>query len=413
MGKDLTGKEIGDWIHQRKDGSYCARFTNRFGKRKSLYNANLAELKHCLREEMRKDISQANAETEFTLDEWYEKWMETYKYQIRDNSKRHYAQVYDKHIKPVLGQKRLVQITNLDVAGLINKLDKEGYWYETKNKVRIILFDMFNRAMIDDFALKNPARSIKIERDEAKERRVLSQSEQTDFFDACKGTFYEELYTVAVLTGLRPGELCALRWQDINIKKRTITVSRTLLYQKLSGDTKKEFHIEPPKTASSARTVKFNERCEMALKSQFGKKSVVSMKASAKPLPGYEDLLFVTKFNTPINSQIFIDSITRIIGLINESRSDIEKFEPFSAHCFRHTYATRCFEAGVDSKVVQQQLGHATLKMTMDLYTHLFEDKKTTELDKFDAISEEVFENGDNLAQERYNSSLRPKIINF
>jgi hypothetical protein len=51
--------------------------------------------------------------------------------------------------------------------------------------------------------------------------------------------------------------------------------------------------------------------------------------------------------------------------------------------------------------------------MTMDLYTHLFEDKKTTELDKFDAISEEVFENEDNLAQERYNSSLRPKIINF
>jgi len=151
----------------------------------------------------------------------------------------------------------------------------------------------------------------------------------------------------------------------------------------------------------------------MALKSQFGKKSVVCMKASAKPLPGYEDLLFVTKFNTPINFQIFIDSITRIIGLINESRSDIEKFEPFSAHCFRHTYATRCFEAGVDSKVVQQQLGHATLKMTMDLYTHLFEDKKTTELDKFDAISEEVFENGGNLAQERYNSSLRPKIINF
>lgn len=84
---------------------------------------------------------------------------------------------------------------------------------------------------------------------------------------------------------------------------------------------------------------------------------MISLKSSAKPLLGYKDLLFVTKFDTPICSQIFIDAINRIIAIINESKSDIEQFEPFSAHCFRHTYATRCFEAGVDRfKMLQKHL---------------------------------------------------------
>lgn len=96
---------------------------------------------------------------------------------------------------------------------------------------------------------------------------------------------------------------------------------------------------------------------------------------------------------------------------INESRSTIDRFEPFSGHCFRHTYATRAFEAGVDPKVVQKQLGHATLKMTMDLYTHLFEDKKLEELTKLDAHSEDVFTSSDILKEQRFRETLNPKVI--
>lgn len=413
MGKDLTGKEIGKGFVQRKDGNYCARFVNRFGKRESLYHANLAELKRLYKAAIKKDISHENVKCEFTLDEWYQKWMSIYKYQIRDNSKRHYDQVYTKHIKPILGRKPLNKIASLDIVALINRLDQQGYQFETKNKVRILLLDMFNKALIDDFVLKNPARGIKVERDERKDRRVLSREEQIDFFDACKGTFYDELFTVAVLTGLRPGELCALRWQDIDLKKRVISVTRTLVYQKFPDDHHKEFHIDPPKTKQSIRKVSFNERCEIALKSQFRKKSFISLKDSAKPLLGFEDLLFVTKFDTPINSPIYCAAIERIVDLINESRGSLEQFEKFSPHCFRHTYATRCFEAGVDPKVVQAQLGHASLKMTMDLYTHLFENKKSDELDKFDLISDTIFSGADDLKEQRYLDVLHPKVINL
>ena len=104
-------------------------------------------------------------------------------------------------------------------------------------------------------------------------------------------------------------------------------------------------------------------------------------------------MLFTTKYGTPINSQIYIDAIDRIVNEINLTRDPLEQMERFSGHCFRHTFATRCFEAGIQPKTVQSYLGHATLQMTMDLYTAVFDKKKqndirllekTLEFDKID-----------------------------
>lgn len=111
-----------------------------------------------------------------------------------------------------------------------------------------MLLDMFDKAMIDNYVLKNPCKGIKLVRDEKKDMRVLTREEQTEFFERCKGTFYDNLFVVAISTGLRQGEVCALTWDDIDLDKKEINVTKTLLYQKLDGDSKKEFHINPPKT---------------------------------------------------------------------------------------------------------------------------------------------------------------------
>ena len=94
------------------------------------------------------------------------------------------------------------------------------------------------------------------------------------------------------------------------------------------------------------------------------------------------DYLFVTKFNTPLNSQIYSDSIKAVIRQINLTRPFDNQFEVFSGHTFRHTFATRCFESGIEAKVVQSYLGHASLKMTMDLYTHVTDEKSSLDIEK-------------------------------
>ena len=140
----------------------------------------------------------------------------------------------------------------------------------------------------------------------------------------------------------------------------------------------KEFHVEPPKTKQSYRKVPINSICRIYLEKQMLLKTLVSQKRPKQQ----NEYLFVTKFNTPLNSVIYSDAIKAVIRQINLTRPFDDQFEVFSGHTFRHTFATRCFENGVGTKVVQNYLGHASLKMTMDLYTHVTKEKSSMDIEK-------------------------------
>lgn len=335
--------------------------------------------------------------------------MNVYKYDtIRENTKRYYNTVYSKHISPSLGNFKLTDITQYQIKKLIKELQKNGYHYETCNKVRILMIDMFNKAIINEYVRKNPAKGISLKRNEDVDRRVLSQEEQTIFFDCSKGTFYDNLFVTAVSTGMRIGELAALRWKDIDWSNKVIHVTRTLVYQKYENDTHKEFHFEKPKTRTSNRDIPINRQCEIALKKQFLQKSVVVTKQPITKDVGedYLDLLFTTKFNTPLNSQIVCDAIKKIIDEINLTRDYVDEMELFSAHCFRHTFATRCFESGIQPKTVQAYLGHATLQMTMDLYTSVMPKQLNKEMDKISDVLDRISEDGDNIAEKQFDEIM-------
>ena len=417
MGKDLKGKELGTGLRQKSNGTYSARFVDRFGKRQELYDRNLAELKRKLNTAIYDDERGYSViDNSITLSEWFKSWMEIHKYMvIRNNTKMYYIQIFTKHIEPTLGNKKLKNITQLDIKSLLKELDQNGYQYETQNKVRIMLLDMFDKAMVDNYVLKNPCKGIKLVRDEKKDIRVFTREEQAEFFDCCKGTFYDNLFIVAISTGLRQGELCALTWDDIDFENKEISVTKTLLYQKLEGDTQKEFHINPPKTKTSKRTVPISKQCEIALKKQYIQRNYIMSKKSANPLVGFENILFTTKFGTPICDQIMIDAIKRIVDEINLCKDELEQFETFTPHCFRHSFATRCFEAGIPPKTVQTYLGHASLQMTMDLYTAVLPNQKQDEMKKFEYVLDSVFESGDSIAEERYNKEIlqQNKIVDL
>lgn len=404
MGKDLKGKELGTGLRQKSNGVYSARYVDRFGNRKEIYDRSLAELKRKLNTALYDDANGNNVEdNSITLSQWFKSWIEIHKYKvIRNNTKMYYTQLYAKHIEPFLGKKKIKDITQLNIKALLKELDQKGYHYETKNKVRIMLLDMFDKAMVDNYVLKNPCKGIRLARDEKKDMRVFSREEQAEFFECSKGTFYDNLFVVAVSTGLRQGEICALTWDDIDFEKKEISVTKTLLYQKLEGDTQKEFHLNPPKTKTSKRTVPISKQCETALKKQYIQRNNVMARKSAKPLEGFENLLFTTKYGTPICNQILLDAIKRIIEEINLCRDELEQFEIFSPHCFRHTFATRCFEAGIQPKTVQTYLGHATLQMTMDLYTSVLGNHRQEEMQKLENVLNDVFECVDSNIEEKF-----------
>lgn len=399
MGKDLKGKELGKGITQRKDGSYHARFTNRFDKRQSVYGKTLKEVKNNLAMAMSEDISKKNVvQPGTTVDQWYEKWMRIYKKPVvRANTVRQYQYVYEHNIRPYIGNIKLADVTKLMVTDVMNQLKAKGYAWESLNKVKVLLTDMFDRAIEDEFAVRNPAKGARNPRNKPqKQVKALSREDQLDFFQCSNGTFYDNLFRTAVSTGLRPGELFALTENDIDFENMEIHVTKTLLYQKLEGDTCKTFHIDDPKTYTSRRTVPINKYCEEALKKQILLHKLVCNNSPYRGKLEFPDLIFCTKFGTPLNSVLYSSAIEKIVNEINLMRDPLDLMEKFSGHCFRHTFATRCFEAGIQPKTVQTYLGHASLQMTMDLYTSVMKQKKTEDmklledtigLDKVDKIS--------------------------
>lgn len=402
MGLDLKGNELGTGLSQRQSGQYQARYTDRYGRRVTLYDRNLKRLKEDLKaaiaaEKEKKKAFRVDARRGMNLDKWFNTWMDVYKYgKLRESTKMMYINVYKKHISPTLGKKQLSEITHKDIQKLVNELDRDGYGYSIKTRCQVLLYDMFNKAILDDYIFKNPAKMISMRSKERFERRVLSEEDQRDFFETAAGTFYNNLFVVAVNTGLRQGELCGLMPDDIDFNAHTLQVKRTLLYQKFSEDDKKEFHLGDPKTATSVRTVPLTKACEEALRKQLRQRSIIFSKLSAKPLEGFEDLLFVTKYGTPICNELVCEAIDKIVNEINTMRDDADKFEPFSCHCFRHTFATRCFEAGIAPKTVQTYLGHASLQMTMDLYTHVTDNKKLTDIQLFEQKMEYLHHQDEN-----------------
>ncbi len=379
MGKDLKGKELGIGITQRKDGLYQARYKDRFGKNKTIYNARLGDIRKELAIAIADNQNFTSVSDNINLDAWFNRWVEVYKKKsVRPNTLREYTHIYNKNISPYLGNRNINSLVKSDIQILIDRAADNNYKYERQNKIKMILTDMFARAMEDNLMIRNPAKGVKIRADKEIKAFALSREQQEEFFDACKGTFYDNLYNVAINTGLRPGELFALTADDIDLGGGYISVTKTLVYQKYLDDDCKTFHIEPPKTRQSYRKVPINSECRKYLENQFELKRIVKSKRPKQQ----NDYLFVTKFNTPLNSVIYSDSIRSVVRRINDTRDADNEFPFFGGHTFRHTFATRCFEAGVQPKVVQSYLGHASLKMTMDLYTHITDEKASSDIER-------------------------------
>lgn len=387
MGKDLKGKELGEGFRQNKSGRYEYRYITGYGVRKSLYDSSLEKLKEAATIAKSSTLTGRDLREEgTTLSCWFKSWLEYEKTEVtRAVTRQGYERVYYKHIDPVLGDYKLKDITRLDIQKLLRELKKSGSGFATRNRVRIMLGDMLDKAIKNDLLIRNVAKGITVKRDKEKEPRYLTALEQEDFFEAAKGTFYYNLFVVAVESGLRPGELFSLALEHCDFEKKEIKVTRTLHYDNKPGDentTSKQFFFGPPKTKSSERVVPMSKTCEEVLLNQAKQKVVIAARGVKKVAKEFEDLLFTTSFNTPICTQLSLDAINKILEEMNLIRSELEKFERFSMHSFRHTFASNCFRRGVKTKTLQKWLGHASVQMTEDLYTHLEDEFSHKEMER-------------------------------
>lgn len=392
-----TKKKLPKGITLRKDGRYQGRFTFD-GKRYTLYDRDLKTLNQKLLEakyELLHGI-QGNG-TNITLNEWFYTWLHEYKMLIVKNSTvLLYSSNYERYVKDNIGMLQLKNIKTIHIQKLYNAMKIDGLSTGTIQIVNSILNNVFSHAIQNDFIQKNPCKGTIIPNVIKKEPRVLTEKEQKLFLECIKDNFYEPLYLTALATGLRIGELTALTWDDIDFKGKLLHVNKTLLYQKNYESEKNGFQIQLPKSKSSIRKIPLIPDMITILKNQ---KEVQTQYKNINsefwnPITKMDNLVFTTRNGTPIQEVYIIKrlaTVTKKMNQLEEINAFKEKRKPetierITPHTLRHSFATRAFENGMTPKTVQTLMGHSTLNITMDLYTHVTNDIKNKEMKKLEQI---------------------------
>lgn len=366
MGKNLKGKELGVGISQRKDGLYTARYTDKDGNRRQKYFKMLQECHNWLAQVQLED-GHGNVlyGENMTVDAWYRYWIDNVKgNNIRYNTRRGYNDRYEKNIRPLIGDMLLKDVKPLHCQDVLNQMAGE-YMNSTIQRTRTVLWVLLDSAVENELLFKNPVtKSVRCKSGRAsKEKRVLTTDEQCLFLQAAKGTDSYYQYALILQTGLRIGEMTALRWSDIDFEKKILHVRRTMEY--VYSD--RRWRIGEPKSKSGARDIPLTSEAVCILNRQREKIADFDYDSME-----FSDLVFLDQDGEPLKRSSYnkdLSMLARKAGIAS-----------FSVHTLRHTFATRCIEAGMKPKTLQTILGHADIGTTMNMYVHITEEERSKEI---------------------------------
>lgn len=367
MGKDLRGKELGEGIYQQPNGTYCARFVDRFGKRKSKRSKKLQEVRQWIADATyineHSDIEQA---TSMIVDAWFDYWISIKKKTVRPNTVRNYSERYHRNIQKVIGKKLVSEVKPIHCQKIFTNMAEEGYRTTTIYQARIALFNMLEFAKENDVIINNPCKkSVKSDIGKPSEKKeALSIDVQKKFLEQAKGQSYENQFRFVLQTGLRTGELVGLKWEDIDFENKTLKIQRSMEYRYSVG----VWRVGEPKSKSGYRTIPLTDEAIRILKAQKEK----NKKIKVIPMEWVEQV-FLCRKGEPVKNSTYDTALFKIC--------DKAEIKRFSMHVLRHTFATRCIEGGMMPKTLQKILGHSNIGITMNLYVHITEEEKQREID--------------------------------
>lgn len=381
MGKSLTGKELPVGISQRSNGLFMARYVDRYKKRHTLYDRDLKKLK--------KRLEKAKYESEYmsflagegyTLEEWFEKFLTLYKVnKVKDVTVYRIRQSFNPCKRYAVASMRLRDIKGLHIQQLINDLHSEGFSYGTLNNLKALLNEMFKKAIGNELLMMNPCDSVVLPKKEKYESRYLSEKEQSMFLEVAREYQYYDIFCANLACGMRIGELLGLQWDDIDFNNKTISIRRTLHYSRLSDDESCHFFFTTPKTETSERIIPLLPEMEKILNEVRKKqiKNQVVFRSKWKQEEMFKNMVFTTRHGKPVRYGEVNKSIKTIIVKVNAIEEELAKLEnrepfflkPFSPHCFRHTFVTRCRKNGLSFETITAYVGHSNREMT-EYYDH-------------------------------------------
>lgn len=398
--KDNKKRVLKEGEYQRTNGTFEYKWTDRRGKRRSIYARTLTELREKELEVLRDVLDGIRTDSKnLTINDLFESWVEL-KRGLKDNTFQNYKYMYRQFVEPDFGLSRISTLKRTDVRAFYNRLaDDQHLRVSTIDCVHTVLHQVLELGVEDDYIRYNPSDNAlkelkKAHNNDSVKRKALTIQEQEIFeeFLSKPGQYNKWLpiFTVMLWTGLRVGEVTGLRWCDVDLEAELISVNHTLVYYDKGHNNGLSFAINTPKTDAGNRTVPMLPKVKEAFLQEKRNQEELGIKCTAT-VDGYTDFVFINRFGGVQHQGTLNKALRRIIRDCNYEILDKHKGkgEPtllpkFSNHSLRHTFTTRMCEAGVNIKAMQEILGHADAETTMDIYAEATTDLKRAELVSFE-----------------------------
>ena len=358
----------GENIYKRKDGRWEGRYKSGIKpdgstKYSSIYGKSYSEVKSALLEK-RVNTTLTSIPKNLTLDNLFTMWFADIRLKIKEASYMNYQMKYEKHIKTALGDTSYEKLTVEQLNDFVQAKLSSGLSLKYTADIAGVIKSVC-RFTKKRFGYEDKSEFILIPKGKSKEKELIGKDEQTvlNRYLTANPTASNVGILLSAATGIRIGELCALKWKDIDLEKRTLTVRNTVQRIKnIGGNTKTKLIITSPKSSSSAREI---------------------------PLP---DFIIPLLNDLKANNENYLLSGTR--GIV-EPRTMQYRFERIlsdlklskvSFHSLRHLFATNCIELGFDVKTLSEILGHSSVEITLNRYVHSSMERKAQYMKSLSAI---------------------------
>ncbi len=373
--KDRKGKQ---WVAQLvlENGKTKQSYHNTQGEAATALNEMLYEQRH----------GTLVTEKDQTVKQQLEHWIENvHKHSVRISTYAEYRRIIDKYIIPGLGHYKLQRLTTHQVEVFYTQRIDEGLSANYVKIMHAILHQALDHAVRNNLVIRNVCDSAKLPRIPRHEIQALTQEQAQQLLEEAKGHTLEALLTLAVVTGMREGELLALRWSDIDLEKGYLQIRRTVRRVFQRGLIESE-----PKTASSRRKIVLSPFLVEVLKQHRIRQLEARLQAGSAWKEN--NIVFCNPYGEFRDPAAVIKAFKK---LLVDAGLPVMRF-----HDLRHSAATLLLTMGVHAKVVQELLGHSSISITLNIYSHVLPSLQKDAVDKMS----DLFHNQDNQESRGINS---------
>ena len=358
-------------IRKRKDGRWEGRYTAGYdpktGKRliKNVLGKTQAEVKEKLKKALEEcqGIEARKSEDEYTVTSWLRTWYELYaKPNVRTATANRYQLIIEHYTVPRIGNIKLKKLTTRHLQKLYKELLEGGRIHIGKNQdkglstttvhsVHLMLHCALDRAVKEQLIPRNPCEDCIVPKPRKLDMKILTPEHMKAYLEAAERRGLLPMFYLELVSGLRKGELVALRWNDVDIQQRTISVSKQYV-RNPNGS----LELTWPKTENSVRLVSIPQTAVELLIQEHAK---------------HPDSPYL--FPSPLTGEMYHpDSVVNLHKKILKDAG----LEHLRFHDLRHTFATTALQNGVDVKTVSSMLGHFDAGFTLRTYTHATRQKQ-------------------------------------